>query len=316
MSQTTQNTGSMGAGMPPKSSSSKNNNMMAIVLGILLLGSLVFNGIFFSKNVRLKEDISKCENNVDQVVDEKTQVLAELNSMVTQYDALSSENQTMSAELQSERDKIKKLIEQAKNKDWTIGKLKKETETLREIMKGYLHTIDSLNTANQFLTEENTTVKTELTGQKEVNSNLEKEKSSLSEKVKIGSLLHASNIRGTGIINKNSGASKDTEKASRADAIKVTFTLAENKIAPAGNKRVYLRIISPFGAILGEQQDDGFLVSGNKSIFTQMKDIDYRNQAIETSMVWQVSNPITKGDYTIQLYADGVELGSGKFSLK
>ena len=43
-------------------------------------------------------------------------------------------------------EKVEKLDKKSK-KDWRqIYKLKKEAETLRGIMKGYIHTIDSLNT--------------------------------------------------------------------------------------------------------------------------------------------------------------------------
>lgn len=287
-----------------------------MILAALLGGTTISTGLLYKSKLNLEEQLLTCGKDLDKEELEKKNALAELNSMLRQYDELSQQNNSLSAELQGEKEKIIKLIEQAKNKDFTIGKLRKETETLREIMKGYIHTIDSLNVLNQHLTTENIAVKGELTTQKEITTSLESEKQNLTEKVKAGSLLDAINVTAGGFIRKGSGTLKDTERSGRTDVIKCCFDIAKNNIAAAGNKKIYMRIISPFGAVLGEKKEDGFMVNGHSSVYTLAKDVDYKNAQTNVCMIWDVTNPLTEGNYTVQLYCDGMELGSTTFTLK
>ena len=75
------------------------------------------------------------------------------------YDTLQTENSMMIAEIAAQRDRIDDLITQVKNGNWALSKAKKESETLRSIMKGYIATIDSVNQLNIALTEENLAIK-------------------------------------------------------------------------------------------------------------------------------------------------------------
>lgn len=321
MSTPTTNSG-FGSSKPPVSetvkpqNSSSNNKTWIIVLAALLGITTISTGLLYKSKLNLEEQLLTCGSDLNKEELEKKNALAELNAMLRQYDELSQQNNSLSAELQGEKEKIQKLIEQAKNKDFTIGKLRKETETLREIMKGYIHTIDSLNVLNQNLTTENIAVKGELTTQKEISTNLEAERQTLSEKVKVGSLLDAINVTAGGYNRKGSGTLKETERAGRTEAIKCCFDIARNNIAKAGTRKIYMRIISPFGVVLGEKSEEGFSVNGHSSVYTLAKEVDYQNAQTNVCMIWDVTNPITKGDYIVQLYCDGVELGSTKFALK
>jgi len=289
---------------------------MPTVLGVLLLLSLLFGGYLFVQNMSLKDEIASCSKNVDQTEIARKSVIDELNAMEAQYTELSEVNEVMSDELIAEREKIKQLVKQAKNNNWSIAKLKKEANTLREIMKGYLVTIDSLNTMNIELTEENTSVKGELADQKTKYTSLEEVKQDLADKVKIGSLIQLVNVSVSGQIKKNSGAQKLTEKAGRADVVKACYTIPQNSIAQTGTKVIYMRIISPFGSVLGGQKDPGFVVNGREGIFTHMKKIEYAGSAMNDCMYWEVSDPLTAGKYNVQLYSEGRELSAYTLTLK
>ena len=70
-----------------------------------------------------------------------------------------------------------------------IYKLKKETETLRTIMKGYIHTIDSLNTLNVTLTNTLSEKNIELNKVTSENENIKTQNIELQETVAVGSIL-------------------------------------------------------------------------------------------------------------------------------
>ena len=86
---------------------------------------------------------------------ERDQVLFDLEKLRFSYDTLSTENALMLAEIADQRGQIDRLMTRVKNGNWELGKVKKEAETLRSIMKGYVATIDSLNHLNLALIDEN-----------------------------------------------------------------------------------------------------------------------------------------------------------------
>lgn len=71
------------------------------------------------------------------------------HQLLFDYDSLASETSFINKELKAELEKIKNINEQAKNRDKVITKLKDENAILREIMKNYIHVIDSLTKITQ-----------------------------------------------------------------------------------------------------------------------------------------------------------------------
>ena len=131
---------------------SKNTtNKIMLVLIILLFG---FCSFLIWQNNKLKNVVAEKEIVYVEVSAERDNVKTELEAMLAQYNTLKTNNSEISAELEVEKAKIEDLLKNIKGKDWSIFKLKKETDTLRKIMKGFVVQIDSLNTVNKELRAE------------------------------------------------------------------------------------------------------------------------------------------------------------------
>jgi len=68
-------------------------------------------------------------------------------SLQKDYESLETSDKAMQKDIEEKRARIEELIKEAakhKGDKYIIAKLKKEAETLRAIMIGYVHTIDSL----------------------------------------------------------------------------------------------------------------------------------------------------------------------------
>ena len=118
----------------------------------------------------------------EKVVVEKDNIQADLLALQKDYATLQTNDAAMQKDIDEKRAKIEELIKEAakhKGDARIIAQLKKETETLREIMKGYVRTIDSLNTLNQTLVAEKKTVLKQLGTEKEKQQTLIKEKEEL-----------------------------------------------------------------------------------------------------------------------------------------
>lgn len=290
-------------------------NKILVGLVILLFG---FCGFLIWQNMQLKEVIVEKEIVYVDVATERDNVKAELEEMLAQYNNLETTNGQIREELEAEKAKIEELLKNIKNKDWTIHKLKKETETLRTIMKGFVVQIDSLNTVNKELRAEKEVVQGELKSERDKTENLTKEKENLTNKVTIASYLKTVGLKSYGVKVKGDNTGKENDRAKRIEKIRTEFMVLKNEITPPGDKWIYIRILTPDGKVLSEKTDDSnkFEFNGVKGLYTSKKQINYQNKEVQVTIDWKKIEEFPIGEYNVEVYADGVDIGKTKFTLK
>jgi hypothetical protein len=308
-----------------QSSNEKSNRKLHAVylLIIFLLGGLcVFLGLQYKT---LKSEVAVREITITNEVKEREQVEDELKSLRDQYAQLETSDKTLSTELEAKKAYIDSLIIQAekhKGDAYIIAKLRKETETLRKIMKGYIVTIDSLNQLNGKLIAEKKDVLNQLDDQKNQTKQMADDRDKLKNRIDRAALLSAFNVRATGI-KSSRGGKKDTEttKASKADKIRVTFDLSDNDLTAAGPHDIYIRIVTPDAQEMTKAQDaqHQFSFGGTNSFYAAKKTIDYQNQAM--SVLVSCEKPkedqeLISGNYLVEIYSDGVMIGSTQITLE
>jgi len=246
-----------------------------------------------------------------------------LISILNEYDSLEFDNEEMldsvnrqKAHIQGLLDEVESLKSQNK-KDWgKIYKLKKETETLREIMKGYIHTIDALNTENSGLKNTIKDKDLQITDIKSDRDNIKDKNDLLNQTVALGSVLQASGITANAIRIKSSGKQIETTRASRATMIKSCFTILENKIATSENKEIYMRIISPAGTELTNSEVVHFVMdAGREGIASVKRKVNYQNKNMDLCIYYEVETALEVGAYIVEIYAEGHKIGKTSFAL-
>ncbi len=293
---------------------SKTNKLLVAVIILLFC----FCGYLIWQNLELQKLLEAEGIALTEVTSERDQVQGELEEMLAQYKEMESNNEELSAELEAERTKIEELLKKAKGKDWSIYKLRKETETLRTIMKGYVVQIDSLNQINGKLRNENEVVKTELNTEKTITKNLTEKNEDLSDLVTVASYLKTSGLKSYGVKIKNNNTGKSTDRAKRVGKIRTEFSILKNSITIPGKKWVYVRVLTPDGKVLSEKTDDSnkFDFNGVRGLYSSKKQIDYKNQQQTLTIDWKKTEDFPVGEYNVEVYADGVDIGKTKFSLK
>ncbi len=293
------------------------SNILLIVLVVILL---IASGFLFWQNQQINKDLDRYEMRAEDLKQEKENVTGLLEEMLVQYDTLNSENDQLNAEMEGQREHIKELMKQVeKHKDdqWLIYKYRKEAETLRDIMKGYVVTIDSLNTLNIELTAEKLELEEQLgtvTGEKD---ELATQAESLQGQIAKGSVLHTTAINSGAIRVRSNGKQVETNKANRAEMIKTCFSLGENRITKGGTKNLYLRIISPDGKVLSSSDGDNrFKFKGVEGEFSVKREVNYQNEAMDVCMFWSVSEDIGTGQYIVEIYESEKNIGQATFDLK
>jgi len=295
-----------------------NNKTLLILLLLLLLGNGTFAWLWWSERGRANTEIIVKE----QVIIERDNVKNELLVLQEEYAALQTSDKAVQVELEQKRAEIAELLEQAeKHKDdaYIISRLKKETETLRKIMKHFVVQIDSLNTLNKTIIAEKDLVSADLTAEKGKTVQLTKDKEQLQGTVNLGSVLKAENPTVKGVKFKSGGTKEiETTKASRVEKIKVSFVLGENKIAKTGIKPVYVRIVTPDGKELTKSMDDinMFKFNGSKGYFAGKQEVNYKNQEVAVDVFCGSSTPFIPGKYLVDIACDDVIIGQTSIILK
>jgi len=291
-----------------------------ILVAIIILLSIAL-GITLWQFFDLRKTVAQKGNEIELMSDERGELENELQDMLNELDTLETNNDSMKVELANKRTEIEDLLAKVKDRDFAVYKLKKETKTLRTIMRGYVVTIDSINTLNVGLRKENTEVRNTLSKERTRSKELQKTNENLSSKVALASRLDVSGVSVFGVNVKRDLTGKETDRAKRTDKIRVCFTLDENRVAKAEKKNLYIRVITPNGIILtpGTSDEFKFEFNGGKGYYTDKKVVAYSNSAKEFCMDWSrpdESYIVEAGTYNVFLYAEDYEMASTTFELR
>lgn len=291
---------------PPYQESRKKTPMLLIAIVITL------SVIAILLALKLYIDTRKHNENMNFIEAEKSKLEGELNYLIVEYDSLKMQTDSLSDQLQAEQDKIRRLLKREASSTTKIKMYQRELETLRKVMRSYIVQIDSLNTRNLELTEENIQVRRELTDLSTDYEELSKQKEELSSTVKVAQQLSAKNIMCEGL-NRNS---KPKNKISKIEKIRICFTVRENAVAEAGSKTIYLTITRPDDIILSSPDAGMFMFEGESKVYSAKRDLDYDNTDIDMCIYWDITEELIPGTYFINLYCEGFEIGTSTLLLK
>jgi hypothetical protein len=285
----------------PKKSTHVGLIVTSVILGVALI-FLIY--MYFEK----KNKMIEMETALTQ---EKDSLANELRHMVVAFDTLKTNNDTLKAGMEKQKNKIVQILSINASNVRLIKSYKSEITTMREIMKSYIVQIDSLNTRNKMLTSENTEIKQQITQVRNTNTELSKAKEELSTKVEVASVIQAKNITAVSLNKKR----KETSRIGNLDKLRICFTLRENPLAKAGQKDVFMRVIRPDSLVVTSSPDNLFDYKGNKIIYSATRQVDYMNQDIEVCIFMDNKGDFIIGNYSVELYLDDNIIGRTNFML-
>ncbi len=300
-------------GIASDNKKNRSNTGLLLLVVLLLISNVVMLWMLMQRN----RAVEQSQQQLETVSTEKENVTHLLENMLASYDTLKTENEQITTEMEAQRAQIEQLLEQVKRGNYDLSKAKKEAETLRRIMKGYVVTIDSLNQANQLLTAENVTMRQELgevMGQRQA---LQSKAEDLEGKIAAGSVLHTTSINAGALFMRNNGKQVDTDRAKRAEMVKCCFTLGENRVTSAGDKVLYMRVISPDGKVLpANDADNRFRFNGVEGEYSARREVNYQNQPVDICIFWNGTAELRSGQYLVEVYESGSLISKASFNLK
>lgn len=259
--------------------------------------------------------------------DEKADLEKELDEIIKDYTDVVVRKKRISKRLQVELGKMQNLRDSIKNLRVDnynlIRKYRKKIASLERENKKLFIRVDSLNTANDQLTQDNL-VANEILKQKETINvaltkkfkKLEVKQKDLEAKVAIGGIIKTSPVKVIAMKERSSGKLTSTSRSSRTDAFKVNFDLLENPITNAGDKSVYIQIIDENKKVVAPKGITN-LKDGGKIQYTDSVEVNYNNDRLSlVSLVLVNRDDINKGKYTISTFIDGVYTGNTTLKLR
>ena len=272
----------------------------AIVLLILLIPAAYFSVTLGLKNQTIKENLEIVESARRLFEDENAMLQRNAEDLVTELESLKDQNDTMMVKYHEAVVMLEQLQREKTYNYEQLAKYKKEVTTLRNVMKGYLRQIDSLNTINSNLQAQNIQYKKEITTAQLRADVAEEKADELNTKVRIGSVIQASGIRMIALNSK----SKEVKRIKMAERLRVDFDLTANELAEPGEKSIYIRILGPDGYLLASSEVILFNFEGSEMRASAVRKVDYENESVPVSIFYD-GTAFARGTYSVEIYIDG-----------
>ncbi len=305
---------------PPRNPMKNRNNTWIFIGTILvLLGINIY--LFMNRDdlsrdkQRLEQEVQVSDSTRRAVEGEYQAALVRLDELVTQNADLDSAIHHRNSEIARLRREIEEIVQDRNATAANLEKARGLIAILNATVRDYEEQIALLERENL-----------DLAGTNEV---LQKERDStvtqnivLSQKVKLASLLRVSNIRMVPMeIRKGGKKWKETEKAKRVDVLRIYFDIDENRVADDGIKEIFLRITGPEGKVLSNAAYGSGVTStadGQPLNYTLAKQVELKQgEPIKDVVVdWNQDSDYQRGNYFIEIFHNGYEVGSGQIDLR
>lgn len=261
------------------------------------------------QSIRSKEQMAAFKAKVI----EETALRDDLDDLIDEHDLLRNEYSELNDQLFQKDSIIRAYAADIKKLLRSEGQLKEAKSKivrLKEISRKYITAIDSLLTLNANLVFENDSVKNANRIIVFRNKTLEQKNQQLADRVSTASILKIVDIDVEGLYYRASGREVSTSRANKIQNFRICFTILENKVAEAGDKEVFIRIIAPDGSVLNiANQIQEIELTDTILQYSFVHPFEYTNQNITDCILWTRGNVLLAGDYRFEFIVENEVIG-------
>ena len=290
---------------------SNNNNRAKILIGLLVVLLVSLAGYTYTLIQQNKETVLFLEA-------DKAQVQKELEALVVSYNEILQDNKLKDKDLIAARDRVIVLLDSVKDYKANLSiitRYKAQVKGLKNERTQLFKRADSLLVVTQRLAVEKDSTTAVLIKTIKVVDSVTTANTQLFNSLEKGALIGISNLDATAIIVRKGGKIKETKRASRADKIRVCYTIAPNTLAQAGDRVLYVQVINPDNNIIGDKSNITF--GQDLLTYSKSESVFYENQALDVcAIVGTAGQDVLKGLYTINIFDAQRQIGSTTLMLK
>ena len=290
---------------------SNNNNRAKILIGLLVVLLVSLAGYTYTLIQQNKETVLFLEA-------DKAEVQKELEALVVSYNEILQDNKLKDKDLIAARDRVIVLLDSVKDYKANLSiitRYKAQVRGLKNERAQLFKRADSLLVVTQRLAIEKDSTTAVLIKTIKVVDSVTTANTQLFNSLEKGALIGISNLDATAIIVRKGGKIKETKRASRADKIRVCYTIAPNTLAQAGDRVLYVQVINPDNNIIGDKSNITF--GQDLLTYSKSESVFYENQALDVcAIVGTAGQDVLKGLYTINIFDAQRQIGSTTLMLK
>lgn len=289
----------------------KSNNALKILTGVLAV-ALVALGIYTIKFYNEEKE------NKELLQQEKAVIEGELNDLIVKYDEAIAENEGLDNELNAARNRIVVLRDSVQDMEANvalIARYRREVSNLKAEKEQLFKVVDSLSNQNQRLITEIDSTNNMLLERTRISDSLQVQNQSMASKIDRAAQLKVSNLRGEGVIERNSGRLVENDRTRRVDKIRTCFTITPNALASSGEKDLYVQVYNPNNELVGDQiavQHEGGVM-----VYSAASQVYYENDELDVCVLANTNEErLTEGTYKVLVYEGPNLIGATSFSLR
>jgi len=299
---------------------SKSNQGRKIVIIVIIAILLAANGVLLWQFFTQKEQITTITTEKTKVISERDELTKQKAELQAQLDSLVTMNNQLSSKLKISDDEIAALQTKINNLQYSggggnYGASKAELDKLKAEMKAKMEQMATLQKENEGLKSDKDALNSSLNDEKSKEQQLAQDKDILANKVALGSVMSADNFKITGAKFSKSGKESATSSAKSTQKLKICFTVSQNLVVDKGTKTVYIRVLGPDKKCISSGSQT-FKTNGQDTPYTVSQDINYNNQKLDQCIYWAKGSAYTKGKYIVEVYLEGNLIGSSSTMLK
>jgi len=292
----------------------KGKNILIIVLIILVIVSgIKLYTDHQDKEKKSEEIIILSEENndlnlrLDSVTYQLTLRIEEIENLGGNIDSLVQLREQLIAERNTDR----------KRSATEIANLNRKIDGYTTLLREKDEDILKLREQNQQLYTENKELKSTKAEIEEEVVKLNIKQQELTEKVTVAERLRAENIK-VSAINSRGREREDNFRNRQLEKLKISFNLADNSIAPAGTKDIFVQVIAPNNQVIFDiaRGSGTFDLNGKEEFFTAKQDILFNNTGQQLTYFYEKGTDYTSGIYKVRIFADGFQIGNKEFEVR
>jgi hypothetical protein len=303
-----------------KDSSKKKDQGKNIIIIVLVLLVIISGIKLYTDFV----DRTKKSEEILILSTENNELNKRLDSVTYQLDLRISEIEKLGGDIKSLEEVKNQLVAERNSSRQRsaseINALNAKINSSNNLIQEKDQEILELRAANQQLFSENQDLRTTQAEIEEEVAELNIQKESLQAKVNVASMLKAENIS-IAAINSKGKERVETTKDFRnrfMERIKVSFNIADNKVAEKGPRNVFVQVLGPNSQpIFDVAKGSGtFMLNGGEQFYTVKQNMIFDNSGQELTFYYEKGSDYVSGEHVVKIYLDNYQIGSKRFTVK
>jgi hypothetical protein len=299
-------------GKSNKSDNGKNILIIVLIILIIISGIKLYTD-HVDRNKKSEEIIILSEENND--LNRKIDSISyQLELRITEIERLGGD---VSALEEIREQLIKERNNDKRRSASELASLNERLKNYETVIKTKDDEIIKLREINQQLFSENQNLKSTQAEIEDQVVKLNLKQQELQEKVNIGARLKAENIT-IAAVNSRGKEREDGFRNRQLERLKITFNLADNKVAEHGPRDIYVQIIAPNNQpIFDMARGSGtFDLNGREEFYTVHQDIIFNNNKPQLTYFYEKGSKYAAGKYEVRIYSEGYLMGTKSFEVK